>query len=143
MTVREFPWPQTGAATRWVRAMLVTLCAVIAVLLHHGLSDSPATAMPTAPHVMPGPVSAPAAHLHTVSPAAGVAVHGFDGASCPSMAMQLCTAAGVNGGVQLTAPSESAAPPLPPPPAARTGVGIARSVNRAPPDLSLLSPLRI
>lgn len=142
MTVRELPLPQTGGTARWVRGVLFTLCAVIAVLLHHGLSDSPVTAMPTAPHVMSGPVSASAAHLHTGSPAAGVAVHGFDGASCPSMAMQLCTAAGIND-IQITAPPESAALPVAPLIAAGTGVGTARSVNRAPPDLSLLSQLRI
>ncbi|WP_399077574.1 DUF6153 family protein [Streptomyces zaehneri] len=143
MTVRELPRPQTGGAARRVRGLLVTLCAVVAVLLHHGLPDSPVTAMPAAaPHAMSGPVSAPAAHPHTGSPAAGVAAHGSDGAACPSMAMQLCTAAGVNV-VQLPAPPESADPSLPPLTAGLSGVGRARSVNRAPPDLSLLSQLRI
>ncbi|MFI7503635.1 DUF6153 family protein [Streptomyces sp. NPDC049687] len=143
MTVRESPWPRTGGAALWARGLLVTLCAVVAVLLHHGLFDSPVTTMSAAaPHTMSGPVAAAAAHPHTGSPAAGVAAPDADGAACPSMAMQLCTAAGVNA-VQLTAPRESAAPPLPPLIAALSVVGIARSVNRAPPDLSLLSQLRI
>ncbi|WP_327318680.1 DUF6153 family protein [Streptomyces sp. NBC_01235] len=142
MTVRNLSWPQTGGAARWVRGVLVTLCAVVAVLLHHGLPDSPVTATSTAsPHAMSEPRSAPAAHPHTASPAA-VAAHGSDGASCPSMAMQLCTAAGVST-LQLVAPPESPTATFPTRITVLTGVDIARSVNRAPPDLSLLSQLRI
>ncbi|MER6960345.1 DUF6153 family protein [Streptomyces sp. NPDC000618] len=143
MTVRELPWPQTGDAVRWVRGLLVTLCAVVAVLLHHELPDSPVTTMSMAtPHAVSGPVSVPAAHPHTGSSANGAMAHGSDGAACPSMAMQLCTAAGTNA-VQLTAPPESPAPTVPTRITELMGADIARSVNRAPPDLSLLSQLRI
>ncbi|MEV1066244.1 DUF6153 family protein [Streptomyces sp. NPDC050263] len=144
MTVRKWPWPQTGGAARWVRGLLVTLCAVVAVLLHHELAGSPVTTMSMAtPHAMSGPVSVPAAHPHMGSPpSTGAMAHGPDGAACPSMAMQLCAAAGVDA-VQLTAPPESPAPTVPARIAELTGVDIARSVNRAPPDLSLLSQLRI
>ncbi|MFC4506220.1 MULTISPECIES: DUF6153 family protein [Streptomyces] len=143
MTVRELPWPQTGVAARWVRGLLVALCTVVAVLFHHGLTDAPVTSMSTAsPHAMPGPVSAPAEHPHTGSPAAGVAAHGSDGASCPSMEMQLCTAAGISA-IQLVAPPQSSTATFPTRITVLSGVDIARSVNRAPPDLSLLSQLRI
>ncbi|CAM5618259.1 hypothetical protein SALBM311S_12711 [Streptomyces alboniger] len=147
MTQRQSLWPRVGGTARWVRGVLVALCAVVVVLLHHALPDSPVATMSTAgPHAMPGPVSVPvsvpAAHPHTGSPATGVVAHGSDGTSCPSMAMQLCAAAGVNA-VQLTAPPESPAPAVPIRVAELTGVNIARSVNRAPPDLSLLSQLRI
>lgn len=58
------------------------------------------------------------------------------------MAMQLCTAAGVST-LQLVAPPESPTATFPTRITVLTGVDIARSVNRAPPDLSLLSQLRI
>jgi hypothetical protein len=146
MTVREWPRHGTGGAARWVRGLLVTLCAVVAVLLHHGLCDAPVTAMPTAgPHAMAAPVPVPAAQPRTGPPATGPVApvaHGSDGAACPSMDMQVCMSAGANA-VQLTAPPESPMAAFPVRTAELTGVDIARSVHRAPPDLSLLSLLRI
>ncbi|WP_240797876.1 DUF6153 family protein [Streptomyces sp. F001] len=143
MTVREVQCPQTGGAARWLRGLLVTLCAVLAVLLHHELPGSPLTTMSAAaPHAMTGPAPVPAAHHHTGSPAAGTAAHGSHGAACPSMAMQLCAAPGVST-VQLAAPPESPAPGFPAQIAALARVGVARSATRAPPDLSFLSQLRI
>lgn len=135
--------PQPGGAARWIRGLLVTLCAVLAVLLHHQLPDAPVTTMSaSAVHAVQGSPSLPAAHSPTGSPAAGVVVHGSDGADCPSMAMQLCAAAGVHV-VQLPAPPESPAPAFSVPVAVLAGVDVARSVSRAPPDLSALSLLRI
>ncbi|MFI5682077.1 DUF6153 family protein [Streptomyces cellulosae] len=142
MTVGEL-LPQPGGAARWIRGLLVTLCTVFAVLLHHELPGAPVTTMSaSAAHTMPGSPSLPAAHSHTGSPAVGVVVHGSDGAACPSMAMQLCTATGIHV-VQLTAPPESPAPAFSVPVAVLAGVDAARSVSRAPPDLSVLSLLRI
>ncbi|MGX1471997.1 UNVERIFIED_CONTAM: hypothetical protein RKD50_000805 [Streptomyces canus] len=142
MTVGE-SLPRLGGAARWTRGLLVTLCAVLAVLLHHELPDAPVTTMwASAAHTMPGSPSLSASHSHTGSPAAaGAVVHG-SGAACPSMAMPLCTAAGVHV-VQLTAPPESPAPAFSVPVAVHAGVDAARSASRAPPDLSLLSVLRI
>lgn len=143
MTVREL-LPQPGGSARCLRGLLVTLCAVLAVLLHHELSDAPVTTMPaSAAHTMPGSPPLPAAHSHTGSPAVGVVAHGSHGAACPSMAMQLCTAFGVHS-VQLTAPPRSPDHlAFSAPVAVLAGVDVARSVSRAPPDLSLLSQLRI
>ncbi|WP_405531166.1 DUF6153 family protein [Streptomyces canus] len=142
MTVGEL-LPQPGGAARWIRGLLLALCAVLAVLLHHELPDTPVTTMSaSAAHTMPGSPSHPAAHHRTGSPAAGVVAHGSDGAACPSMAMQLCTAAGVHV-VQLPAPPKSPAPAFSVPVAVLAGVDVARSVSRPPPDLSLLSLLRI
>lgn len=141
MTVREL-LPRPGGA-RWIRGLLVTLCAVLAVLLHHELPGEPVTTTSvSAAHTMSGALSLPAAHPHAGSSATGVAAHSSDGAACPSMAMQLCTAVGVNT-VQLAAPPESSAPIFPARVAGPAGVDIARSVDRAAPDLSLLSQLRI
>jgi len=141
MTVGESPTGPGGAA-RWTCGLLLTLCAVLAVLLHHELPDAPVTTMSaSAAHTMPESSSLPAAHSSTGSPAAGVVVHD-SGATCPSMAMHLCTAAGVTV-VQLTAPPKSPAPDFSLPLAVLTGVDAARSVSRAAPDVSLLSLLRI
>ncbi|CAM5243099.1 DUF6153 family protein [Streptomyces aurantiogriseus] len=143
MTVRVLPWPRTGGAARWIRGLLVALCAVLAVLLHHELPDAPITSEPAATaHAMSGSASVPAAHSHTGSRGTGVSANDSGSADCPSMGMQLCTAVGVNA-VQLTAPSESPASTFPTQIAALAGVDIAQSVNRAPPDLSVLSQLRI
>ncbi|MDF3142089.1 MULTISPECIES: DUF6153 family protein [unclassified Streptomyces] len=144
MTVREMHWPLNGAAVRWIRGMLVTLCAVLAVLLHHELPAAPTTAAPAAAvHAISGPASTTAAHTtHAGSAGPGSAAHGTDGAACPSMAMQLCSAAGVTA-VQLAAPSESPNPAVPTHCTTIAGVDIAGSTNRAPPDLSVLSQLRL
>ena len=143
MTVRESA-PPPGGSARWVRGLLVTLCAVLAVLLHHELPDAPLTTMSaSAAHTtMPGSPSLPAAHPDTGSPAADVVAHCSHGVSCPSMAMQMCAAFGVHS-VQLTAPPESPDPAFSAPVAVLAGVNVARSVSRAPPDLSVLSQLRI
>ncbi|MFL5995546.1 MAG: DUF6153 family protein [Streptomyces sp.] len=141
MTVGESPAGPGGAA-RWTRGLLIALCAVLAVLLHHELPDAPVTTMSaSAAHTMPECSSLPAAHSSTGSPAAGVVVHG-SGAACPSMAMQLCTAAGVNV-VQLTSPPKSPVPAFSVPLGVLTGVDLERSASRASPDFSLLSLLRI
>jgi Family of unknown function (DUF6153) len=148
MTLGESPTGPGGVARR-TRGLLLTLCAVLAVLLHHELPDAPVTTMSapvttmsaSAAHTMPESSSLPAAHSSMGAPAAGVVVHG-SGATCPSMAMQLCAAAGVNV-VQLTAPPKSPVPDFSVPLAVLTGVDAARSASRAAPDLSLLSLLRI
>ncbi|MER6093186.1 DUF6153 family protein [Streptomyces bluensis] len=148
MTVRESPWSRTGIAGRRLCGMLLTLCAVLAVLVHHELPGAPVTtASAPAAHAMPGPTSASAAHTHAGStgPDAAAqpsAAHGAGGAACPSSMAMECSAAGVSA-VQLATPPESPVPAVPAEHATVAGLDIARSVNRGPPDLSVLSRLRI
>ncbi|MFC9913996.1 hypothetical protein [Streptomyces sp. NPDC127197] len=155
MTVREFPWLPTGGVIRWVRGMFVTLCAVLAVLVHHDLSHVPiasasatserapvASASAMAGHAMhhSAPMSAP--HTQTDSAGQNALTGSPDGAACSSMVMQHCSTANVTA-VQIAAPAESPIPTVPLPYSTVAGVDIARSVSRAPPDPSVLSQLRI
>ncbi|MGK5692880.1 DUF6153 family protein [Streptomyces sp. URMC 128] len=155
MTVREFPWLPPGGVVRWVRGMFVTLCAVLALLVHHELSHIPvvsasatagaapvATATAMAEHAMhhAAPMSAP--NTQTDSAGQNTLTGGPDGMACSSMVMQHCSSANVTA-IQIAAPSESPIPAVPIQYATVAGVDIARSVSRAPPDLSVLSQLRI
>lgn len=144
MTVRESPsWRTDSGSVRCVRGMLVTLCALLAVLLHHELPNTPVMAAPAvAGHSLSASAPASAAHAHKGATGPSTAADGTHNTACPSMAMQLCTAAGVSS-VKLAAPSESPIAAFPTHYATVAGPGIARSVSRAPPDLSVLSQLRI
>jgi hypothetical protein len=154
MTVREFPWLPTGGVVRWVRGMFVTLCAVFAVLVHHDLSHVPvALASATSERAPIASASAMAGHMHHSAPMSATHTQtdsaeentltgSPDGTACSSMVMQHCSTANVTA-VQIAAPSESPIPAVPIQYATVAGVDLARSVSRAPPDLSLLSQLRI
>ncbi|MFF9807680.1 DUF6153 family protein [Streptomyces coeruleorubidus] len=154
MTVREFPWLPTGGVVRWVRGMFVTLCAVFAVLVHHDLSHVPvASASATSERAPVASASVMAGHTHHSAPMSATHPQADaaeektptgspDGTGCASMAVQHCSTAYVTA-VQIAAPSESPIPAVPIQYATVTGVDLARSVSRAPPDLSLLSQLRI
>ncbi|MFF3817644.1 hypothetical protein ACFYYD_13695 [Streptomyces bluensis] len=156
MTLREFPWLPTGGVLRWVRGMFVTLCAVLAVLVHHDLSHVPvasasataerapvASASAMAGHSMHRPTSMPATHTRTDSAADQSTLSGSpDSTACSSMVMQHCSTANVTA-VEIAAPSESPIPAVPFDYATVAGADIARSVSRAPPDLSVLSQLRM
>ena len=155
MTVREFPWLPTGGVVRRVRGMFVTLCAALALLVHHDLSHIPdvsasvtserapvASASAMAGHAMrhSAPMSAP--HTRTGSAGQNTLTGGPDGAACSSMVMQHCSTANVTS-VQIAAPSYSPIPAVPLQYATVAGVDLTRSVSRAPPDLAVLSQLRI
>lgn len=155
MTVREFPWLPAGGVVRWVRGMFVTLCAVLAVLVHHDLSQVPiasasvtagsapgASASAMAGHAMHHSASMSAPHTQPESVGQNTLTGGPDGTACSSLVMQHCSTANVTA-VQIAAPSESPIPAVPIQYATVAGVDLARSVSRAPPDLSVLSQLRI
>jgi hypothetical protein len=155
MTVREFPWLPTGGVVRWVRGMFVTLCAVLTVLVHHDLSHAPvasvsamaghapvASASAIAGHAMHHSAPASAPQTQTDSAGQNTLTGSPDGTACSSMAMQHCSTANVTA-LQIAAPSESPIPAVPIQYATVAGVDLARSVGRAPPDLSVLSQLRI
>lgn len=152
MTVRGTSTPRNrarqgvGRVGRVVCAAVVAVLAALAVLAHHELSATPTTG-----HVMAmpaGDTASVAGHRHgrTVGQAAlnGVPqVGGVDRAACSGTAMQHCSAAGLEA-LKLRAPLE--APVLWSPAEAEAVVGVPEAtgtVERAPPDLSVLSQLRI
>jgi len=144
MTLREFPRPRTGGTVRRLGGALLTLCALIAVLLHHELPNAPvATVRTSVMHTEPHLASMPATtHTRAGSAVTHTRADGTDGADCPCMCTHLCSAAGITA-VQLAAPPESPLPVFPAPHSTVAGGDAARSVGRAPPDLSVLSQLRI
>jgi hypothetical protein len=107
MTVREFPWLPTGGVVRWVRGMFVTLCAVLAVLVHHDLSHVPvASASATSERAPVASASAMAGHTHHSAPMSATHTQtdsaeentltgSPDGTACSSMVMQHCSTANV------------------------------------------------
>ena len=141
-----------SGAVRWSRAVVLALIAALAVLVHHETAAGAVTRIPSsAASVMSGipgmgsmssmtmPMD-PAGHE---APRAGtLAADSVDGA-CSGMAMQHCSAAGVDT-LKLAPPSE---PALGQDDAATPGAPTSRdipgTVSRAPPDLSVLSRLLI
>ncbi|MET7355649.1 hypothetical protein [Streptomyces mirabilis] len=133
-----------GTAVHWAYGVIVTLCAALAVLVHHevptigvppmhGMSQAAMPSTVHAAYVVPG-IAAPSF--------SGSSTHDVDEGVCASAGMQHCSAASV-GPVQLVAPdhSESHLPVKLPQPLSGHAPGAVAS--RAPPDLSVLSQLRI
>ncbi|MFD4598206.1 DUF6153 family protein [Streptomyces sp. NPDC058464] len=136
MTIRA---ARGGTAVRWTYGVFLTLCVVLAVFAHHGTPamDSAAMSGPmNAAHAMP-PGTAPSLP--------GATAHSADDCTCTGAmpGMQHCSAAGVDS-VQLAAPDRTAFDPLAKLRQAAAGrVPGAAATGRAPPDLSVLSQLRI
>lgn len=167
MTVREAPVPRTRAslgAVRWTRGAVIALFAALAVLVHHETAAAAlAPTMSSAVHVMPGMPGAAMAggsagqamamssHAHggaaaqPAEPTVAAAAPSLsdDGPACNGMVMQHCASASVDA-VKLVPPTESWVPKgLAPHDVATAGTEAAGTVGRAPPDLSVLSQLRI
>ncbi|GGL35842.1 hypothetical protein GCM10010095_21370 [Streptomyces anthocyanicus] len=140
-----------GGAVRWMYGAFLALCVALAVLVHHetvapgasrmmGASATPAMNVAStggaahAAHVMPGkaaPTTWEASSAHTAA-----------GGGCAEPGMQHCTTASI-GSAQLAVPGEtgvSLLADLREGTQERTPSG---TVGRAPPDLSVLSLLRI
>ncbi|MGW1375541.1 hypothetical protein ACWD6P_14870 [Streptomyces sp. NPDC002446] len=139
-----------AGAVRWAGGVVLALLAALAVLIHHetaAITASPPRsaahaghAMPAMGHPSPAPHAAAADHtdLHgTPAPA-----HGADGSACTDPGMQHCTTASVEV-FQLDVPSQGHAAQPADPYRAGPGALPAGTVSRAPPDLSVLSRLRI
>ncbi|MGC9539034.1 DUF6153 family protein [Streptomyces sp. UG1] len=144
MTAQEAGTSRTRAphgAVRWAQAAVIALLAAVAVLMHHETTAVPTGSHPSsAAHAtvperaMPGSLAAPPA-----APAKSSA----DDPACSGTAMQHCTAASLEA-VKLPMPVRAfATDNLAAPGAAATGAKAAGTVERAPPDLSVLSQLRI
>ncbi|QOV33861.1 hypothetical protein IM697_27165 [Streptomyces ferrugineus] len=144
MTAQEACTSRTRAshgAVRWARAAVIALLTAIAVLMHHETTAVPAgSPSSSAAHAaMPGMVT-PAG---PAAPSAIPTKSSADDPACSGTAMQHCSAAGLEV-VKLPVPLRTFAPgSLAAPGAAATGPKAAGTVERAPPDLSVLSQLRI
>ncbi|UIX32296.1 DUF6153 family protein [Streptomyces sp. GQFP] len=134
-----------GAAARWAYGVFLTLCVALAVLVHHETSAMGLPSVPSAAHAaMPG--MAHAAHVMPDETAPAVSddsSHGADdNGACAAPGMQHCAAASIDS-VQLAVPAQAAFDPLANPGQAVAGRTPGATVGRAPPDLSVLSQLRI
>lgn len=143
-----------GMTARWAYGVFIALCAALGVLVHHetvalgtssAMGASPMSAMdhsimPSAVHaghVMPGEEEEGAAAAGEPS-----SPNSTDPGGCAAPGMQHCTTASVDS-VQIALPDESRSSvpaDLRETPDGRTPAG---AVGRAPPDLSVLSQLRI
>lgn len=134
-----------GTAPRWVYGVFLTLCVALAVLVHHEASAMSVSSMPSAAHaVMPG--MAHAAHVmpdETAPSVSGDSSHGADdNGACAAPGMQHCSTVSIDS-VQLAVPARAAFDPLEILSQAVAGRTPGATVGRAPPDLSVLSQLRI
>lgn len=140
-----------GRVVRWAYGVFLALCVALAVLVHHEtvatgashlMSASSMPAMDATP--MPG-----AAHAGHVMPDEATSTagepsssHSIDTGGCAAPGMQHCTTASISS-VQLVAPGENEFSPLTDLPEAVSVPVPTGTVGRAPPDLSVLSQLRI
>ncbi|MEU6378737.1 hypothetical protein [Streptomyces sp. NPDC046909] len=149
-----------GSAVRWTYGVLLTLCVALAVLVHHetaatsathvmsassmSMTDAASTSMPSAAHAAPGASHAAHAMPGQATPAAWgpPSAHSADAGGCSALGMQHCTTASITS-VQLAVPAESDPSPLADLRGGIAGYSPAGAVGRAPPDLSVLSQLRI
>ncbi len=136
-----------GTAARWAYGVLVTLCVALAVLVHHETPSTDVSSMSSMPdpvhavHVMPD--GTPPSSVPTQARVSGTAANYAGHGTCDMPGMQHCASANV-GSVQLAVPDQIAFDPLlnlRQTAAGRTP-GAAVAV-RAPPDLSVLSRLRV
>ncbi|MEU0022669.1 DUF6153 family protein [Streptomyces rochei] len=140
-----------GRAVRWTYGAFLALCVALAVLVHHetvatgasrmmGASAMPAMEVASmrgaahAAHVMPGKTSPTTWEASSA--------HSADAGGCAEPGMQHCTTASI-GSAQLAVPGETGVSLL-----ADLREGMqdrtpSGTVGRAPPDLSVLSLLRI
>jgi hypothetical protein len=127
----------------------------LAVLIHHDTAAISATPAQLAAHsthtghAMPGTASSSAtaipqgsASAHAGGLDAPAPAHGVDGSTCADPGMQHCTTANVEV-FQLLVPPQGLAAQTGNPYRAQPGPLPVGTVGRAPPDLSVLSQLRI
>jgi hypothetical protein len=142
-----------AGAVRWVRGAVIALCAALAVLVHHETAAIAVTSMPSAPHArhaMPGMASSSSAvampmksaAAHTDMLGASPSVHSSPHNACAAPGMQHCTTASIEV-VKLAVPSQGYAGQSANPYQAQASPVSAGTIGRAPPDLSVLSQLRI
>lgn len=144
-----------ASAVRWAHRAVIALLAALAVLIHHETAAITATpvqhATPSthAGHVMPGMASSSAAAVpqgpaadHTDTLDIPAPAHGVDGSACANPGMQNCITAGIDT-VKLAPPTQRHGQQAAHPYHAKPGRLPTGTISRAPPDLSVLSQLRI
>ncbi|MET8079213.1 hypothetical protein [Streptomyces sp. NPDC005303] len=127
-----------GGAVRSAYLVVFALCAVLAVLVHHEVSAAGVSPISGMSH---GAMSATPA----LSATGGSSARDLGAGACTGAGMEHCSAAGVSS-VHLVAQDRSGIPsPASPAQLSPTPSGHAPGavVSRAPPDLSVLSRLRI
>ncbi|MDQ0913401.1 hypothetical protein QFZ22_009386 [Streptomyces canus] len=130
--------PSGGMTVRWIHGVFLTLCVALAVLVHH---ETFAMDAPSVPHMVPATHAMPDRTAPVVS---NDSSHGADDdGGCSTPGMQHCTTASVDS-VQLAAPTRVGFDPSANLRQAAAAVSVPdATVGRAPPDLSVLSQLRI
>ncbi|WP_326574866.1 hypothetical protein OG889_07420 [Streptomyces sp. NBC_00481] len=135
-------------------AVLIAALVVLVVLVHHetaAITSAPprhAASSPHTGHAMPGTTSSSAALPHGSAPVhtdgldAPAPAHGADGSACADGGMQHCASATIEVS-KLPVPPPGSPPPTAHPQQVQTGRLLAGTVGRAPPDLSVLSRLRV
>ncbi|MFI8074125.1 hypothetical protein ACIF85_35905 [Streptomyces sp. NPDC086033] len=127
-----------GVAVRWAYGVFLTLCVALAVLVHHETSVTAVSPMPGAAHAAHATAAGtPHSHHMLDSP-----THRADAGGCAMPGMQHCTTASVDS-LQLVPPRRSAFDPSADLWQAAVGRAPGATVGRSPPDLSVLSQLRI
>ncbi|MFJ9011581.1 hypothetical protein [Streptomyces canus] len=127
-----------GMAVRWAYGVFLTLCVALAVLVHHETSVTAVSSMRGAAHAVHA-AAAGASHSHH---ALDSSTHSADAGGCAMPGMQHCTTASVDY-VQLAPPGRSAFDPSADLRQAVVGRAPGATVGRSPPDLSVLSQLRL
>ncbi|MCX5275395.1 hypothetical protein [Streptomyces virginiae] len=141
-----------AGAMRWGRGAVIALCAALALLVHHETAAVAVTSAPSATHTghaMPGMASSTAGAMpqgsaadHTDVLGASPSAHSFPHSACASLGMQHCTTASIEV-VKLPVPPQEHAGLSTNPHQANARPVSAAAIGRAPPDLSVLSQLRI
>jgi hypothetical protein len=136
-------------AVRWARGTVIALCAALAVLVHHETAAIAVTSATHAGHAMPGMASSSAGAMpmssaadHTDVLGASPSAHSSPHSACAAPGMQHCTTASVDT-VKLAEPSQGHAGQSANAYQAHARPLSAGTIGRAPPDLSVLSQLRI
>ncbi|MFI6012165.1 hypothetical protein ACIBAG_25690 [Streptomyces sp. NPDC051243] len=141
-----------GKAVRWTYGVFLALCVALAVLVHHQTVATGASRLMSAssmPAMDDGTPMHGAAHAGHVMPDEATPTawepsssHSIDTGGCAAPGMQHCTTASISS-VQLAAPGENEFSLLTDLPEVVSAPVPAGTVGRAPPDLSVLSQLRI
>ncbi|MGA5506169.1 DUF6153 family protein [Streptomyces umbrinus] len=131
-------------AVRWAYGAFLALFLALAVLVHHEFS---AAVAPSAQRAAHGGMSSATHHLYgmpheTVPSVSDASPHNVGDSGCAAPGMQHCATASV-GSVQLAVPGLIPFDPLSNLRQYTVGCAPGATVGRAPPDLSVLSQLRI
>lgn len=134
-----------GTTVRWAYGVVLALFVALAVFGHHEMSATGVSPMPSVAHAV-APSADHAAHAmpdETSPVVLDHSSHSADGnGGCSAPGTPHCATGNVTS-VQLAAPAQLAYDPLSNLGRALTGHTPSTTVGRAPPDLSVLSQLRI